>query len=52
MGLSRIVPATAGLCELQTYGCPDCRVWLTEEKARWATAAEPWIADPGPDDVP
>ena len=50
MGLSRIVAATAGLCELQTHGCADCHVWLTEAKERWVKEAEPWIADPHPDD--
>jgi hypothetical protein len=37
MGLSRTVPASAGLCELQTYGCKDCRVWVTEAKDRWVS---------------
>jgi hypothetical protein len=42
MGVSRIVPASAGLCELHTYGCKTCRVWVTEAKERWAEAKEPW----------
>ena len=52
MGLSRVVPATAGLSELQTHGCADCRVWLTEAKERWVKEAEPWIHNPRPDNVP
>jgi hypothetical protein len=44
MGLSRIVLASAGLCELHTYGCKTCRVWVTEAKGRWAEAKEPWYA--------
>jgi ferredoxin len=42
MGLSRIVLASAGLCELHTCGCKTCRVWVTEAKERWAEAKEPW----------
>ena len=37
MGLSRTVSASVGLCELQTYGCKDCRVWVTEAKERWVS---------------
>jgi hypothetical protein len=37
MGLSRIAPASVGLCELQTYGCKDCRVWVTEARERWVS---------------
>jgi hypothetical protein len=44
MGLSRIVPASVGFCELQTYGCKGCRVWVTEAKERRVTEAkEPWV---------
>jgi hypothetical protein len=31
MGLSRIIPAGAGFRELQTFGCKDCAIWLTED---------------------
>jgi len=30
MGLVRIIPASPGYRELQTYGCRDCGVWITE----------------------
>jgi hypothetical protein len=35
MGLSRTIPASAGFRELQTFGCRDCGVWVTEDP--WAT---------------
>jgi hypothetical protein len=31
IGLSRTIPASAGFRELQTFGCRDCGVWLTED---------------------
>ena len=30
MGLVRTIPASPGYRELQTYGCRDCGVWITE----------------------
>jgi hypothetical protein len=36
MGLSRTIPAGTGFRELQTFGCTDCGVWVTQE--------DPWAA--------
>jgi hypothetical protein len=35
MGLSRTIPASAGFRELQTFGCKDCGVWVTEATDSW-----------------
>ena len=32
MSLTRTIPASPGLCELQTFGCMFCGVWVTEAK--------------------
>jgi len=34
MGLTRTIPGSPGLSELQTYGCKACGVWVTETKDR------------------
>jgi len=40
MGLSRTIPASAGFRELQTFGCKDCGVWVTEGKDPWTGKRE------------
>jgi hypothetical protein len=39
MGLSRTIPASAGFRELQTFGCSNCGVWMTQEDP-WASKRE------------
>ena len=39
MGLSRTIPAGPGFRELQTFGCRDCGVWVTQEDP-WAGKRE------------
>jgi hypothetical protein len=40
MGLSRTIPASAGFRELQTFGCRDCGVWVTQGKDPWVGKRE------------
>ena len=40
MGLTRTIPGSPGLSEMQTYGCKDCWVWVTE--ASDATNPRDW----------
>ena len=49
MGLSRIVPASAGLCgSFKLTAVRTAEFWLTEAKERWVKEPEPWIHKSAP----